>query len=86
MDNGINNFQIITIGKSEYSSANGEWTNGNSIPVLVDSSPYNTWANWDSKQRDLFFLDSNGDYVTDYNISTWDYDKIYTTILTLSSQ
>ena len=78
--------QIIAIGMSAFSSSNGDWTNGNSIPVLVDPSPYDVWSSWSSGQRDLFFLDSDGNYVTDFNISTWDYDTIYNTILALSSQ
>ena len=71
---------------SSLSSSNGNWTSGNSIPVLIDSSPYNAWSSWDAAQRDLFLLDSNGNYVKDFNISTWDYDRIYSTILDLSSQ
>ena len=71
---------------SAFSSKNENWTNGNSIPVLVDPSPYNVWSNWGADQRDLFFLDLNGNYVKDFNITSWDYDKIYNTILTLSSQ
>ena len=71
---------------SAFSSNNGNWTNGNSIPVLVDPSPYNVWSNWGADQRDLFFLDLNGNYVKDFNITSWDYDEIYNTILTLSSQ
>ena len=86
LDNGINNVQIITIGKTEFSSKNGDWTNGTSLPVLIDPSPYTTWSNWGAEQRDIFFLDSDGNYVTDFNISSWDYERIYTTILDLSSQ
>ena len=71
---------------SSFSNKNGNWTSGNSIPVLVDPSPYNVWTNWGADQWDLFFLDSNGNYVKDFNISTWDYDMIYSTILDLSSQ
>ena len=71
---------------SAFSSSNGDWTNGNSIPVLVDPSPYNVWSNWGADQRDLFFLDLNGNYVKDFNITSWDYNEIYNTILTLSSQ
>ena len=57
-----------------------------SIPVLIDPSPYNTWSSWGADQRDLFFLDLNGNYVTDFNITSWNYDEIYNTILALSSQ
>ena len=71
---------------SAFSSKNENWTNGNSIPVLVDPSPYNVWSNWGADQRDLFFLDLNGNYVKDFNITSWDYNEIYNTILTLSSQ
>ena len=86
MAEGIDNVKIFALGKSEFSSFNTDWTHGNSIPVMIDPSPYNTWSNWGAGQRDLFFLDSNGNYVTDFNISTWDYDEIYNTILDLSSQ
>ena len=71
---------------SSFSNKNGNWTSGNSIPVLVDPSPYNVWTNWGADQWDLFFLDSNGNYVKDFNISTWDYDMVYNNILVLSSQ
>ena len=50
---------------------------------MLDSTPYETWDNWDAGQRDLFFLDSNGNYYTDFNITTWNYDNIYNTILDL---
>jgi len=80
IDAGINNVKIIAIGKSEYSNDNGDWITGNSIPVLVDPSQYNTWSSWGASQRDLFFLDENGDYVTDFNISSWDYNAVYSQI------
>ena len=70
---------------SEFSSNNGNWTDEKSIPVLIDPSPYNTWSSWGAEQRDLFFLDLNGNYVTDFNITSWNYDEIYNTILALSS-
>ena len=49
----------------------------------MDPSPNNTWSNWDANQRDLFFLDINGQYVTHFNITSWDYTAIYNAILTL---
>ena len=80
LDSLITNVKIIAIGKSAESSSNTEWTNDNKIPILVDPSPNTTWSNWGAKQRDLFFLDSNGNYVTDFNISNWDYNKVYSQI------
>ena len=86
MAEGIDNVKIFAIGKTQFSSFNTNWTNENSIPVLVDPSPYDVWANWSADQRDLFFLDINGNHVIDFNISTWDSDRIYKTILDLYSQ
>ena len=83
LGNGINNVKIIVIGISEDSSNNGNWISGHSISVIVDPYPYNTWTNWDAKQRDLFFLDENGDYITNFNISDWDYDTVYSQIVNL---
>jgi len=50
---------------------------------LLDSTPYITWNNWGAGQRDLFFLDVDGNYITDFNITTWNYNNIYNTILSL---
>ena len=86
LDQDINNVQIIAIGKGQYSADNSKWTTNNSIPIVTDPSPNNIWTTWGASQWDLFFLDSNGGYVTDFNINPWDYDKIYTTVLELSSQ
>ena len=83
LNQNINNVKIIAIGKGQYSSDNSNWTDGNSIPVLVDPSPYDVWDSWGANQRDLFFLDANGDYVTHFNITSWDYDNIYDTIMSL---
>ena len=79
LDDGIDNVIIIAIGKSQYQNYNGNWINSNDIPIVLDSSPYETWQDWGAGQRDLFFLDSNGNYVTDFNITSWDYDNIYNT-------
>jgi len=66
---GINNVKIIAIGKSEWSSGNGNWTNPNTIPVVVDPPPNTAWSDWSVTLRDLFFLDTNGNYYTHYNIT-----------------
>ena len=80
LDEGIDNVKVFAIGKSQYNSSNTNWTNGNSIPVLVDLSPNNIWTSWGANQRDLFFLNSDGDYVTDINITNWDYNQVYNQI------
>ena len=69
----IDNVKIIAIGREEFSSNNENWTNGKDIPVLVDPSPYNTWSNWEAGQRDLFFLDAAGNFITYFSITPWDY-------------
>ena len=83
LDEGIDNVKIFAIGKSQYNNSNSNWTNGNSIPVMVDPSPYTSWSNWGAGQRDLFFLDADGNYHTDFNITTWNDDQIYATIMEL---
>ena len=83
IEQGINNVNIIAIGKGEYSNDNSNWTNTNILPVVVDQSPNEIWYKWGASQRRLFFLDINGEYVTDFNISTWDYNTIYNTIMEL---
>ena len=50
---------------------------------MVDASPYLTWSSWGAGQRDLFFLNSDGDYVTDLNITNWNYNTVYNQIINL---
>lgn len=52
---------------------------------MVDASPYQIWSTWGAGQRDLFFLDAAGNYHTDFNITNWDYDLIYNTIINIIS-
>ena len=83
LDQGINNVKIIAIGKSQYQNYNDNWINNNDIPIVLDSSPYVIWQDWNAGQRDLFFLDSAGNYSTHFNITTWNYDNVYDAILGL---
>ena len=50
---------------------------------MIDPSPYSTWPIWGAGQRDLFFLDADGNYQTDFNITSWNYNLIYNTIMGL---
>ena len=76
----IDNVKIIAIGKGQYSGDNSQWTEGNSIPIVADPPPNVLWTSWVASQWDVFFLDSNGNYITDFNINDWDYDKVYNQI------
>ena len=71
--------RIIAIGEGQYSSDNSKWIEGHSIPVVVDHSN-GLDTSWDASQWDVFFLDSNGNYITDFNIHDWDYSKVYNQI------
>ena len=64
LNQDINNVKIIAIGKGHYSADNSKWTDDNTIPVVNDPSPNDIWTNWDASQWDLFFFDTNGNYVT----------------------
>jgi len=52
-----------------WNSGNDDWISGNNISVVVDTAPYNIWSNWGAEKRDLYFLDINGNYYTQYNIT-----------------
>ena len=85
LNQNIKNVQIIAIGIDQKSSFNTNWTDDNTIPVVIDISTKDTWTNWGASQWDLFFLDTNGNYVEDFNIKIWDYDKIYNSIMNIIS-
>ena len=85
LNQNINNVKIIAIGKGEYSADNSNWTADNTIPVVNDPLPNDIWMNWDANQWDLFFFDTNGNYVEHFNINTWDYSNIYNSIMNIIS-
>mgnify|MGYP001273329047 CR=1 FL=1 len=64
-------FQIIGVGKSQYSSSTDNFINDRILPFVEDLSPEHiTWAEWDVNQRDLIFLDKNGDYFCKTNLTS----------------
>ena len=83
LNQNINNVKIIAIGRAQHNAYNNDWIEGNSIPIVIDPSPYALWTSWSASQRDLYFLDANGNYVEDFNITTWDKDKIYNSIINI---
>ena len=43
----------------------------------MDESPEDeTWNEWGANQRDLFFLDANRNYITHFNITSWNENQI----------
>ena len=89
--------KVIAIGKGQYSGDNSNWTSGNSIPIVADPSPNTLWASWGASQWDVFFLDSNGGYITDYSLDDYtvigedssrvfQYSKVYNQIMGMLSE
>ena len=85
LDKGIDNVKFFAIGRAQYNAYNNDWIEGNSIPIVIDPSPYALWTSWSASQRDLYFLDANGNYVEDFNITTWDDSNIYNSIINIIS-
>jgi len=64
-------FYIIGIGKSQYSNSTQDFTNNRVLPFVEDDSPeHQTWIDWGANQRDLFFLDKNGDFFCKINLTS----------------
>ena len=78
LDNEIVNVRIVAIGKGgSYENSNSNWINNTSMPILIDPVSYEVWESWGAGQRDLYFLDSGGNYINDFNITSWNYNQIY---------
>ena len=46
------------------------------LPWVIDNDVYNIWENWDISNRDLIFLDKNGNFVLKMNLTS-DYEFDY---------
>ena len=47
---------------------------GQVLPWVIDNNTYNLWENWDITNRDLVFLNKNGDFILKINLSL-DYNQ-----------
>jgi len=74
------NLHIIGIGQSGDTDI-APMIEDQILPWVIDNSSDNIWNNWDITNRDLVFLDKNGDYVLKINLSSSDeQDKIINVI------
>ena len=43
---------------------------GNDLPWVKDDEQNNVWSNWDASNRDLFFMNKQGDYSYKINLTS----------------
>ena len=65
--------KIIGIGKDQYSSSLDGMINGRVLPWVQDSSTsdYAVWSNFEANQRDIFFIGTDGQIDTSFNITPY---------------
>ena len=65
--------KIIGIGKDQYSSSLDGMINGRVLPWVQDSSTsdYVVWSNFEANQRDIFFIGTDGQIDTSFNITPY---------------
>ena len=65
--------KIIGIGKDQYSSSLDGMINGRVLPWVQDSSTsdYVVWSNFEANQRDIFFINIDGQIDTSFNITPY---------------
>ena len=65
--------KIIGIGKDQYSSSLDGMINGRVLPWVQDSSSnnYEVWSNFEANQRDIFFINIDGQIDTSFNITSY---------------
>ena len=65
--------KIIGIGKDQYTSSLDGMINGRVLPWVQDSSSnnYEVWSNFEANQRDVFFINIDGQIDTSFNITSY---------------
>ena len=65
--------KIIGIGKDQYTSSLDGMINGRVLPWVQDSSSnnYEVWSNFEANQRDIFFINIDGQIDTSFNITPY---------------
>ena len=69
----IADVKIIGVGKDQFSSSLDDMINGRVLPWVQDSSStnYAVWSNFDANQRDIFFINIDGQIDTSFNITPY---------------
>ena len=69
----IEDIKIIGVGKDQFSSSLDDMINGRVLPWVQDSSStnYAVWSNFDANQRDIFFINIDGQIDTSFNITPY---------------
>ena len=64
---------MIGVGKDQYSSSLEGMINGRVLPWVQDSSSanYNVWSYFGANQRDIFFIGTDGQIDTSFNITPY---------------
>ena len=65
--------KIIGIGKDQYASSLEGMINDRVLPWVQDSSStnYELWSNFEASQRDIFFISTDGQIDTSFNITPY---------------
>ena len=65
--------KIIGVGKDQYISSLEGMINGRVLPWVQDSSSnnYEVWSNFEANQRDVFFIGTDGQIDTSFNITPY---------------
>ena len=69
----IDDVKIIGVGKDQYISSLEGMINGRVLPWVQDSSSnnYEVWSNFEANQRDVFFIGTDGQIDTSFNITPY---------------
>jgi len=89
VSNGYDQVKLIGVGKSQYMSSLGNWTDGNEASVCADQygiSEYATWNEWGAAQRDLFVLDHEGNLMFHENVTGGIPNNLESLVMDLVSQ
>ena len=69
----IEDVKIIGVGKDQYISSLDGMINSRVLPWVQDSSSnnYEVWSNFEANQRDIFFINIDGQIDTSFNITPY---------------
>ena len=70
----IEDVKIIGVGKDQYTTSLDGMIDGRVLPWVQDSSSnnYELWSNFEANQRDIFFINIEGQIDTSFNITPYD--------------
>ena len=83
--NSNENLKILGVGEAGDTNIDN-MVEGRILPWVIDNNTYNVWNHWEIENRDLIFLDKDGNFSQKINLTDNLYDQLLNDITSIINE